>query len=84
MLILKSYLAKETILGYSASTSFFIMEHYEAIAGMVLSAVMIIASIILQWHKIKSLRNEEKRKQEKHEQDMQQDKELHAKNIENQ
>ena len=84
MLILKSYLAKETILGYSASTSFFIMEHYEAIGGMILSAVMILASIILQWQKIRSIRNEEKRKQEKHEQEMEQDKELHAKNIESQ
>ncbi|MEO0339500.1 MAG: hypothetical protein AAF242_09815 [Bacteroidota bacterium] len=81
---LKYYLGKETILGYGSSTSFFLMEHFEAIGGMILSIVMIVYSIILQRKRIQVLQNEERRREEKHQQALMQDQEIHEQALKNQ
>ena len=78
---LKLYMNWENALGYSSSLSFFIMNHYEAIAGMILSMVMVISSIAVHWYKIQAIQNEEQRKQERHDQEMKQDQEVHEHNM---
>lgn len=72
---------RESALGYSGSLFYFITEHYELISGMLLSLVMVISSIALQLYKVQSIKNAERRKEERHQQEMQQDQEFHHKNM---
>ncbi|MCB0653237.1 MAG: hypothetical protein KDC85_18330 [Saprospiraceae bacterium] len=66
--MLKNYFAERaTLLGYSGSATYWIMEHFETAAGIVLSVAMIVASIVLHGIKIRTALNREKREQEIHE-----------------
>jgi len=58
------------LIGYAGSGSFFYSEHFQAIAGMVLSAAMIILSILMQYLKVKSLMQDQRHKEEDHKQHM--------------
>ncbi|MEO0338114.1 MAG: hypothetical protein AAF242_02765, partial [Bacteroidota bacterium] len=78
---IKSYLTRETVLGYSSSVAYFLMEYFEKISGMVLALIMIIYSIILQQKKMRSLENEEKRKQEMHQQELSHKEQLHQRKL---
>ena len=80
-LFLKSLTQKEAILGYSGGVSYWITDHFDLVAGMILSTIMIVSSIFLQYYKIKSIQQEEKRRQEEHEMKMQQTIELHDRNM---
>ena len=71
------------LLGYGGSAGFFWMEHHEKYGGMILTAFMILSSIILQWEKVKSIRNEERRREERHRQELLQDQEKHLRNLQN-
>lgn len=64
----KQYLTEKfTLLGYSGSIFYWIFEHYEAVAGIVLSVAMVISSIILHYIKIKGALKKQKREEELHE-----------------
>ncbi len=78
---IKSYLTKETVLGYSGSVAYFLMEHFEKVSGMILALIMIIYSIILQQKKMRSLENEEKRREEVHQQELNHKEELHQRRL---
>ena len=71
-------------MGYLGSVLFFITNHIEEMTGVFLSLVMIIGSIGVQRWKVVALKNEERRKEERHRQDMQQDQEEHELKIKNQ
>ncbi len=65
--MLKNYFGeKATLLGYSGSAFYWIMEHFETATGIVLSVAMIAASIVLHSIKIRTAINREKREQELH------------------
>ena len=74
---ISSQLNFRPLMGWMGTGSFWVSEHYEAIAGMVVSVAMMIASIILQYMKVRAIMNEERRKEEKHQQEMRQDQERH-------
>lgn len=57
---------KFTVLGFSSALSYWITQHYETAAGMVLSAALVITTIIIHSIKIKAARREEERKEEIH------------------
>jgi hypothetical protein len=80
-LFLKSLTQKEAILGYSGGVSYWITDHFDIVAGMILSTVMIVSSIFLQYHKIKAIQNEERRRQEEHELKIKQGTELHNRQM---
>ena len=80
-LFLKSLYQREAMLGYGGGISYWITEHFELLAGMVLSIVMVVSSVFLQYFKIRSIQNEERRKQEEHEMRMQQQTELHNRQM---
>lgn len=61
-----------TLIGYAGTGSFFYAEHFQAISGMVLGAAMIVLSILMQWQKIRSLRQDERHKEERFQQEMRQ------------
>jgi heme exporter protein D len=77
------YWSKDVLLGYGGSIFYFIAENFDQLAGMVLSAIMILASILLQHIKIKAKINEERRKEERHQQELRQDEEIHKRNLNN-
>ena len=79
--VLEILSTKESALGYSGSLIYFITEHYELISGMLISLVMVISSIALQMFKVQSIKNADRRKEERHQQEMQQDQEFHNKNM---
>lgn len=58
---------KATLLGYSGTAGLWITDHYEQAAGIVLSIIVIIASLILHVLKIRRAINTERRSQELHE-----------------
>lgn len=65
--MIKNYFTeKATILGYSGSAGYWITEHFETVAGIVVSLAMIGASIVLHGIKIRTALNREKREQELH------------------
>ena len=78
---LKLYMNWQNALGYVSSLSYFVMNHFETITGVILSLVMIISSLVVQWYKIKSLKNDERRREEKHQQDMMQEDQVHQLNL---
>lgn len=67
---LRKYFDFPVSLGYAGSAGFFISEHFEIYGGMVLTAITIATSIIMQWQKISSIRNDERRKEERHRMEM--------------
>jgi hypothetical protein len=70
---LKGYFGDpRTLIGYAGTGSFFWAEHFQAISGMVLGAAMIVLSILMQWQKIRSLRQDERHKEERFQQEMRQ------------
>jgi hypothetical protein len=80
-LFAKSLTQKEAILGYSGGVSYWITDHFDIVAGMILSTIMIVSSIFLQYYKIKAIQNEERRRQEEHDMRMQQNIELHNRDL---
>lgn len=66
--MIKEYFAERlNILGYTGTIGLWVTEHFEAAAGMILSATFVIASIALHTLKIRREINQEKRDQEIHE-----------------
>lgn len=80
-LLVKYFESPSVALGWSSAGGFFVSEHFELYAGMAATAVMLLSSIILQWYKIMSIRNEERRREEHHLQEMKQEQEIHELNI---
>ncbi len=66
--MIKDYFAERlNILGYTGTIGLWITDHFQAVAGMILSASFVIASIALHALKIRREINQEKRDQEIHE-----------------
>jgi len=66
--ILKDYFSnKSVLLGWTGGASFFSSASLESQLGVVVSAIMIISSIAMQYYKIQAIKNEERRKEELHE-----------------
>lgn len=63
--------------GMASSILFWIMEHFNSIAGMILTGAVTFFTILKAREEWLSIKNEEKRKQEKHEQELRQDQERH-------
>jgi hypothetical protein len=79
---IRDYLTEKTnILGWTGIGSFWGFEGYEEAGGMVLSASMILTSAILQGLKIRSQLNEERRREERHRQELNQDMERHNRDL---
>ena len=64
---LKKYWTDPSVLiGWFGTAVYWLMQNFEAVAGMLFSVVMIGSSIVMNFHKVKSLKNEERRKEELH------------------
>lgn len=64
---LKKYWTDASVLiGWFGTAIYWLMQNFEAVAGMLFSVVMIGSSIVMNFHKVKSLKNEERRKEELH------------------
>lgn len=68
-------------LGMASSLLFWIMEHFNSIAGMILTGSVTFFTILKARQEWLNARNEEKRRQERHEQEMRQDEEKHDKGF---
>jgi len=68
MNILRDYFSdKSVLLGWSGGASFLSAASLETKIGMLLSGVMLISSIAMQYYKIIAVRNQDRRLEELHE-----------------
>lgn len=63
---------KATILAWSGAGSFIALDQLGSLVGVTLSGIALVTSIWMQYHKVQSLRNEDRRKEELHQKLMQQ------------
>ena len=77
------YWSKEVLLGYGGSTLYFIAENFDAVAGMLLTAIMVLTSILLQYIRIRKEINRDRREEERHQQELKQDQDLHNQQLNN-
>ena len=73
-----------TRIGYAGTALYWIFENQEAMLGAILSLCMVISSIAYHTYKVISIRNDERRKEERHRQELLQDQERHKQNIKDQ
>ena len=64
-------------LGWTSSILFWIMEHFNSIAGMILTGSVTFFTILKAREEYMAVKQEERRKQERHEQELRQDQERH-------
>jgi hypothetical protein len=69
------------ILGWSSATSVILFDYWNMVVAMLVSLVTAISTIIYHWQKVVKMKNEERRREEKHKQEMRQDEELHKKQL---
>jgi len=64
---------KLAYLGYGGAGTYWLFEHMENIMGICLAGITVISTAAYQWHRIASLRAEERRKEELHQKKMERD-----------
>ncbi|WP_282782212.1 hypothetical protein [Phaeodactylibacter xiamenensis] len=73
-----------TKLGFSGAALYWFFENHEVVLGAVLSVCMIVSSIAYHAYKVVAIRNDERRKEERHRQELLQDQERHNRDLNNQ
>jgi hypothetical protein len=64
---LKKYWTDPSVLiGWFGTAIYWVMQNFEAVAGMIFAVVMIGSSIAMHFQKMKNLENEDRRKEELH------------------
>lgn len=70
-----------TKLGFSGTALYWLFENHEVVLGAVMSVCMVASSIAYHVYKVISIRNDERRKEEWHQQGLSQDQERHHQSI---
>jgi uncharacterized membrane protein (Fun14 family) len=60
------FTSRAILLGWGGIAGFITAEAIHSLIGVIAATVTIGSSIVLQWHKIQEIKNEERRKEELH------------------
>ena len=70
-----------TKIGYAGTVFYWIFENQDAVLGSILTCCMVISSIAYHTYKVIGMRNEERRREERHRQELLQDQQRHDRDL---